>query len=274
MSQPPREPRRQLLRTAVLVALAVELAVRLIRLDEDHPAILVASSWVTAGLCWLSAWHLLGLRAAAVLLALGGGIGLAAEELGVRTGIVFGDYHYTELLGPKLGVTPIVIPFTWFALAYLAYVLTNLIAIHAPLDAEPGLAPIALRSLLSAFIVAAYDLALDPYMVVYKKGWVFTEHGPYFTEPFHGLYGWVAVMFLISFLFRFWLGRLSGSGPRPPRPPTALDALVPIAAWAYFGLFFVLVGQPEATRAIACFATGIPVLAALMGWMRWRQTQG
>ena len=35
------------------------------------------------------------------------------EEIGVRTGFIFGAYHYSDQLGPKIGHVPLLIPLTW-----------------------------------------------------------------------------------------------------------------------------------------------------------------
>ena len=41
-------------------------------------------------------------------------IGFSAEVLGVKTGILFGDYQYGETLGVKLWEVPLVIGLNWF----------------------------------------------------------------------------------------------------------------------------------------------------------------
>src|ERR1700678_1292629 len=40
------------------------------------------------------------------------------EETGVRTGLVYGPYHYSDMLGAKLGHVPILIPLAWFMMIY------------------------------------------------------------------------------------------------------------------------------------------------------------
>ena len=40
------------------------------------------------------------------------------EEAGVRTGLIYGPYHYSDMLGTKLGHVPIIIPLAWFMMIY------------------------------------------------------------------------------------------------------------------------------------------------------------
>ena len=35
------------------------------------------------------------------------------EQVGVATGAVYGAYHYSGMLGPKLGAVPLLIPLAW-----------------------------------------------------------------------------------------------------------------------------------------------------------------
>jgi uncharacterized membrane protein len=43
------------------------------------------------------------------------------EQVGVATGAIYGHYHYSDMLGPKLGAIPILIPLAWFMMIYPSY---------------------------------------------------------------------------------------------------------------------------------------------------------
>lgn len=43
------------------------------------------------------------------------------ESLSIVTGFPFGNYYYSDILGPKLGLVPIIIPVSYFCIAYLAW---------------------------------------------------------------------------------------------------------------------------------------------------------
>lgn len=49
------------------------------------------------------------------------------EQVGVATGAVYGAYHYSGMLGPKLGAVPLLIPLAWFMMIYPSYLITTLI---------------------------------------------------------------------------------------------------------------------------------------------------
>jgi uncharacterized membrane protein len=55
-------------------------------------------------------------------------ISWAFEQVGVATGAIYGPYHYTDVLGVKLGHVPLLIPLAWFMMIYPSYVIANLIA--------------------------------------------------------------------------------------------------------------------------------------------------
>ncbi len=51
-----------------------------------------------------------GPRQTAVFFVISALISYVMEEIGVRTGRLFGHYHYSDMLGPKLGHVPVIIP--------------------------------------------------------------------------------------------------------------------------------------------------------------------
>jgi putative membrane protein len=45
-------------------------------------------------------------------------IGMATEILGVNTGLLFGDYQYGQVLGPKIFGVPLLIGFNWYIIVF------------------------------------------------------------------------------------------------------------------------------------------------------------
>ena len=252
--------------TFALLALAG--AILLMRGLGETTGLLVAGSVAMFACCLGSAVHVLGARAALRFALIAVVLGWIAEELGSRFGWFFGSYTYTEVLGPRIGSVPFVIPLMWFALTYIGYVIANLIVWQTPSDGASSLGQNLVQSLLAAMIVTAYDLGADPYMVFKLKAWVMTKlDGGWFGETMQGFAGWMFVSFVIVFLFRLGLKR---SPPAPATPIAARDVAVPLAIYAGNLLFQALLGVPVETRAIAIFAMGIPLLAAVCGWSRWK----
>jgi uncharacterized membrane protein len=233
--------------------------------------LLIVSSVAMFLCCWASAGHLLGARAANTFVAIALPLGWFAEEMGARYGGFFGSYHYTDVLGPVLGSVPVIIPLMWFALCYVAFILANLMVWQAPVD-QPRASASWLHTLVMSFmaaaLVTAYDLGADPYMVFTLKAWIMTKtDGGWFGETLVGFAGWMTVAFVILLLFRL---AVRAQPPRPALPALGRHTAVPLVIYGGSMLFQVCLGTPVETRVIALFTMGIPLLAALCGWARWR----
>lgn len=251
--------------------LAAFLVVTSLRGYSDTTTLWVTSSLVTFAVCWINATHLLGPRAALIFIAIAVSAGWFAEQMGATRGWFFGDYDYTDVLGPTLGEVPIVVPLMWFSFTYMGYVIANLIVWHAPTDGASRVGETLLMSLLAAMIVTAYDLGADPYMVYVLKAWVMVEQdGAWFGETVQGFIGWGVVAFFIILAFRLLR-------PAVPFTPTSTfsrrHALVPVLIYAGLMASQVATGYPVETRSITVFAMGIPVLCALAGWRYWQTLQ-
>jgi uncharacterized membrane protein len=253
---------------ALLVAFLLVLASRI---GGETTVALVASSLLMFGCCWASAAHLLGSSAALRLVAIATSFGWLAEQLGSSYGWFFGSYTYTPVLGPALGDVPIVIPLMWFALAYIGYVIANLIVWQDPVDRPASLGHDAIMALLGAMVVTCYDLGVDPYMVYVLKAWIMAKtDGWWFGETVQGFAGWMIVSFAILFAFR----RLARVRATPHDAGTVLPTMrhvfVPLGVYAGLMVFQVLLGHPVEARTIALFAMGFPLLAAAIGLLRWQ----
>lgn len=251
--------------------LVIFLLVLAKRTGGETTMLLVASSLVMFGCCWASAAHLLGGAAALRLVAIATTFGWLAEQLGSSYGWFFGSYTYTPVLGPRLGDVPVVIPMMWFALAYIGYVISNLIVWQDPVDAPASLGHDAILALVGAMVVTCYDLGVDPYMVYVLKAWIMAKtDGWWFGETVQGFAGWMTVAFAILFAFR----RLARVRPAASRDhavlPTLRHVAVPLGVYAGLMVFQVLLGYPVEARTIALFAMGFPLLAAVTGLLRWR----
>ena len=74
----------------------------------------------------------------------------------VATGAIYGPYHYTNQLGPKLGHVPLLIPIAWFMLIYPSYVIANLIADGQPTGTRGRLGRLLGLAFLSAMVMTAW----------------------------------------------------------------------------------------------------------------------
>jgi bisanhydrobacterioruberin hydratase len=112
-------------------------------------------------------------------------IGYCFEVLGVKTGLVFGDYAYGNQLGYKVLDVPIIISLNW-ALMISAGVIVSNRFIHNKYGA------LALSSLIVTFI----DLLIE--QVAFKLDfWAFDAGMP----GLHNYLGWIIISFIAPFSF-------------------------------------------------------------------------
>jgi uncharacterized membrane protein len=137
-----------------------------------------------------------GLAWATGLLVIAGGTGLAAEAVGLRTGVPFGEYAYTSSLGPTLLDVPVVVPLAWLMMAYpcllLGRRLARAVARRRRRPEPSSLVVVATGGLT----LAAWDVFLDPQMVA-AGHWAWAHPTPALPEvpgvPLTNYAGWVLV---------------------------------------------------------------------------------
>jgi uncharacterized membrane protein len=171
----------------------------------------------------------IGLRRTLIFFVVGTLLPLGAELLGTSTGWPFGGYAYTDFLGFKvLGRVPYSVPLSWFYMGFASYLLALLITARLG-----GRRPAWLPLLLGAWLLMAWDLALDPAMASSSmpiQFWAWHEHGPYFGMPLRNLAGWFGTGLLFMTVSRLlWRG-----DPEPARIPVWLPHGVYLAnaVWA------------------------------------------
>lgn len=138
-----------------------------------------------------------GLRRSALMLLSAFAIALTMEYLGSEHGVLFGHYDYTDNLGPRaLGKVPIIIPIAWFMMLYPAWVTAGMLVERASVRAIPSAGRSALRVVVAALAMTAWDLSLDPRMVA-DGNWIWRDGGAYFGIPLSNYLGWFVTAALI-----------------------------------------------------------------------------
>jgi len=148
----------------------------------------------------------------AVVFALSMVVGFAVEALGVRTGLVFGDYHYTTGMGPSLVDVPLVIGLNWAMLVH---------SVHASLAERLRFR--GSRAMIGATAMTVFDWVMEP-VAIRLRFWVWQSD----TIPQRNYLSW----WILSFVL------LSASDTISPHPKNRL------APWV-FGvmlMFFAIVG--------------------------------
>ncbi len=116
-------------------------------------------------------------------------LGWASEVLGSKTGVPFGEYHYTDVLQPQIAKVPILIPLAWLMMMPPAWAVGSV--------AAPG-RPLA-QWAIAAAAFTAWDVYLDPLMVRWDF-WRWRRAGAYLGIPLVNYLGWFIVAFAITAL--------------------------------------------------------------------------
>jgi uncharacterized membrane protein len=182
----------------------------------------------------LTLWHgslSFGVRRTLAFFAITAVTSWLFEEIGVTTGLVYGPYHYTSTLGPRLGSVPVLIPLAWFVLVYSSYGLANVIADRLPGGISGAPRPLIGLVLLGALVITALDLVVDPILSGPGfRAWVWDTAGPYYGVPIQNYFGWIVTAFVVHLLCRSLERR---AVPQPAgRPSTTPAGLLLAQVWA------------------------------------------
>ena len=232
--------------------------------------------------CFLHSMVMLGKARALLLLLLCVTVSFGFEIVGETTGAIFGAYQYTDVLGFKLfGRVPLLVPFSWYMMFYPSYVVTNLLAEGNPVAVRRGIAWVAWMAALSALVMTAWDLTMDPIMSFHcpagntgcvsvslreadvgHPAWIWTDGGPHFGVPLLNYRGWLLTAFIVFFLYRWLESRV------PHRPwrgaHSRVMAWLPVGVYAGMAAIDAWLGYPEIddVHLISPFAMGIPAFFA------------
>jgi putative membrane protein len=209
----------------------------------------------------LHCWRCEGCSRMGLFFGVSAVVSYVCEEIGVRTGLIYGPYHYSDLLGYKLGHVPVLIPLAWFMMIYPSWVTAR--ALVRGIDTRRLAGTVAL-ALVAAMVMTAWDTAMDPPMAA-AGNWVWEKGGPYFGVPLRNYFGWLLTTFLVYLgAGLIWRSGSQVSNARPGAPAfTRTFAALPVIVYAVHGLRYVTAGRIQALHVVALFAMGLPGLLAL-----------
>ena len=212
--------------------------------------------------------YVLGWRHTLLFFGITVAVSWSYEHVGVETGLIYGAYHYTDALGLKLGHVPIIIPIAWFMMIYPSYIIANLIGSGRQMmtrDKKKNNNPITLvqilwLSFLSAVIMTAWDLVVDPYLSgPTERAWIWEDGGQYFGVPLHNFGGWLLTTFTIYFVFRL-LSERKFQMHTSRRPLTTSIILLPLISYGATMIANIIPGEPPELRIIGPIVMGIPLV--------------
>jgi putative membrane protein len=113
-------------------------------------------------------------------------IGFFVEVAGVHTGRIFGEYAYSNVLGPRLFEVPLMIGVNWFLLLYTIGAFLSSLSFSKTTNV-----------ILGAALMTATDFFIEPFAINYKL-WEWTDTG---KVPLQNYAAWFAISY---FLFRLY----------------------------------------------------------------------
>ena len=157
------------------------------------------------------------------------------ENLSILTGFPFGHYYYTDALGPKVTLVPILIFPSYIAFGYLAWVLSILIV--GGVRRGSTIFTTVAFPLVASFMMVAWDLSLDPIASTINQTRIWTQGGGYFGVPISNFLGWSLTVYIFFQLFALYLRKRRPTNP-PAVPITHYLQIILVYLWT--GVGFVL----------------------------------
>ncbi|MCD6321598.1 MAG: carotenoid biosynthesis protein [Clostridiales bacterium] len=131
------------------------------------------------------------------------------ETLSIKTGVPFGNYHYTNLLGAKAGVVPWGIMFAYFFTGYISWTMSTIFF----REYGTGISKkrIILIPLLASLIMIIWNISFEPIMSTIEGNWVWVNGGRFFGVPLTNFFGWYITSYLIFQIFALFNYKTKGN---------------------------------------------------------------
>ena len=196
----------------------------------------------------------IGWRRGVLLLAAGTAISLAAELTGTSTGLPFGPYSYTALLGWRVaGLVPFPIPLSWFYMVYCSLAILGRL-----LPARDGLGSRFAWAALGGLTLTAWDVSMDPAMSFATAHWLWHVRGFFYGMPLLNWFGWWLTGSIVAFAMV--------SIVRPTRIAAAVSpSALPLWLYAVNGVFPIAICLRHGlwwAAALGTMAMSIPLVLA------------
>jgi putative membrane protein len=110
------------------------------------------------------------------------------EVVGVRTGLIFGQYQYGDALGIKVLDTPLLIGLNWLMLIYGSGIISEKFSTNP-----------FVKAIIAATMLLLFDIIMEP-VAVQLNFWTWEND----TIPFQNYVAWFLNAFLLQLLFQFF----------------------------------------------------------------------
>lgn len=123
------------------------------------------------------------------------------EAIGVATGLIFGDYFYSDNLGPKILGVPLMIQISYAAMGYASIMTARVIL---GVKTTPRKLAMLCTTLVAALLMVGWDVCLDPYESTIAGDWIWRKGGYYFGIGLQNFVGWFITVFIFMFLYHVY----------------------------------------------------------------------
>lgn len=125
------------------------------------------------------------------------------ENTSILTGFPFGHYHYTDRLGPKIFLVPLLIGPAYISTGYLAWVIGTVLV--GDVRSRGSRFTLVATPFIAAFAMVVWDVCLDPTLSTILKFWVWEQGGGFFGVPLSNFLGWFLTVYIFFQLFALYL---------------------------------------------------------------------
>lgn len=194
------------------------------------------------------------------------GISGVVQIIGLKTGIPFGSFVYTDDCGARLfGLLPWTIPFVWLVLVLNSRELARLILRPWRKTEYYGFWVMGIAAVLTVVLV----MELEPFATQINEFWIWKHSSglpAWYGTPWVNFLGWFVTTLIILFITTLWL---INKKPVKQEPPD----FAPLVVWLALNLFFVIMHARHHLILAACFGlvTGFIVTVMALSGARWEQ---
>jgi uncharacterized membrane protein len=181
-------------------------------------------------------------------------VGNILENTSILTGFPFGHYHYTDALGPKLFLVPLLIGPAYFATGYLAWALSTVLIG----DVRRGSNTFTTFAVpfIASFLMVMWDLCFDPTASTVNHVWIWEQGGGYFGVPLTNYLGWFFTVYVFLQLFAFFLRSRQAGHEQLRTLPRSYHAQA-VVMYAVIGLTYVLAYMVGGSNTLVTDAAGV-----------------
>ncbi len=159
------------------------------------------------------------------------------ENVSILTGFPFGHYHYTDALGPKLFLVPVLIGPAYIGTGYLSFVIATVLV--GNLRRESSAFTTFAVPFIASFVMVVWDLCFDLSFSTIAHRWIWEQGGGFFGVPLTNYLGWFLTVYLFYQLFALYVR--FGPSPRGETPAMPRSFYFQaVALYAAMGVSFIL----------------------------------